>query len=57
VSGAGRTESSQLDRATWLLGLIVKRMTPRPDGSAHVDLSAPMAEGIREFVAERADWR
>ena len=44
----------QLARATWLLGMIAKRMIPQPDGSAGVDLPAHIVARLREFIADQA---
>lgn len=49
--------STQLARATWLLGLIAKRLDTRPDGSTHVELPARLVDGLREFIAEQAARR
>jgi hypothetical protein len=55
MSGEDQDDTSRkLARATWLLGLIAKRLDPRPDGSATVDLPAPLAEVLREFIADEA---
>jgi hypothetical protein len=55
MSGEDQDDTSRkLARATWLLGLIAKRLDPKPDGSATVDLPAPLVKALREFVTDGA---
>jgi hypothetical protein len=46
--------SVRLRRAIWLLGLVVKLMVEREDGSAHVVLPAPLVDTINDIVTELA---
>lgn len=43
-----------LDQATWLLGLVAKRMTLQPDGTAHVTLPGEMVRHLNDFLTEQA---
>jgi hypothetical protein len=57
MSGPHGASGADLEhvRAVWLLGLIAKRLRPRPDGTARLTLPANHVRAVREFLAEASD--